>query len=205
MKKIYITGHGLMASDGHKDSTMLQHQMHTYCNDNAMLEGGVGSTSIVDTGFYKPQYQSAKNDASNQTFKSAVHIATHYAYGGTSNLKDYNKSEKFNAAKVRVGGLHGDKIQLDKDAGVLFRLNDDEYLYCTAPNTLTALDAIQHEINIKLFKQEYELHWVACRSHIDGDTEEELLAYVRDYGADGENVSRLVTSLGTYTLGKGYV
>ena len=193
MKKVYITGHGLMAADGKKNSTLLKHSLYTYCGDGKMLEGGVGSTSIVDTGEYSPRDASSKRDAKAQVFESGTNVPTHYAYGGTSNLADYKDSVKMAAGKQRNGGLQGNKIQLDKNAGQLFRLGDDDYLYCTQAATLTSLDAIQDAIDIKLFQQEYEIHWVACRSYLEGGDADEMLKYVQENGADGDGVNKFVT------------
>ena len=192
MIKVYVSGHGLMAADRHSDNFLLKHPLHTYCADNKMLEGGVGSTSIVDNGAYTPKFDSAKADAQSQVFASGETIAMHYAYGATSTMGDLKDSTKLAAAKQVSGGLHGNKIQLDGNAGVLFKLNADEYLYCTAPATLTALSKIQDGIDVKLVDQEYEFHWIACRSHIPAGSDQDVLAYVQDNGADGDSVTRIV-------------
>lgn len=192
MKHVYISGHGLMAEDKNKDGVLLKHTLHTYCKDSKMLEGGVGSTSILDKGVYSPKHESSKTDAQAQKFNADDLVSMHYAYGATSTMADFKDSTKLSEAKKAVGGLHGNKIQLDKGAGVLFKLNDDDYLYCTAPATLTSLSVIQDAIDVKLFQEEYELHWVACRSYIPAGTDEEVLAYVVDNGADGDGLKNIL-------------
>ena len=192
MKKVYITGHGLMAADKNADGLFLKHRLQTYCADNKMLEGGVGSTGIVDSGEYEPKFDSAKADAKPQTFASGETVAMHYAYGGTSTIGDFKNSTKLDAAKKASGGLHGNKVQLGNSAGELFKLTEEEYLYCTARGALTGLNKIQDEIDVKLFEQEYEFHWVACRSHIPAGSDSELVKYVQDNGADGDGVTKIV-------------
>lgn len=192
MKRIYITGHGLMAENRHTDSFLLKHSLHTYCADDKMLEGGVGSTGIIDSGEYKPKFDSAVADAKPQTFNSGDSVAMHYAYGGTSTMGDFKDSTKLASAKKAAGGLHGNKVQLDNNAGELFKLTEDEYLYCTARGTLTALSKIQEGIDVKLLDEKYEFHWVACRSHIPAGDDQVLLSYVQQNGADGEGVNKLV-------------
>ena len=192
MKKVYITGHGLMAADKHADGLFLKHRLHTYCADDKMLEGGVGSTGIVDSGVYKPKFDSAQADAKPQTFSSGESIAMHYAYGGTSTMADFKTSTKLDAAKKVSGGLHGNKIQLGNNAGELFKLTEEEYLYCTARGALTGLNKVQDEIDVKLLEEEYEFHWVACRSHIPAGSDAELVQYVQDHGADGDSVTTMV-------------
>lgn len=189
MKRIYITGHGVMAQ-GYGDAVILRHTLHTYCANGAMLEGGVGSTSIVDTGVYNPAHASSRAVAQHQVFRAGNSVPTHYVYGGTSLLGDYSRSVKWAAA--RAMGLQANKIVLGNNVGDLFKLSADEYLYCAKAACLIGLNKIQTETEVKFPKQSLELHWVACRSHIPSGSAGKMLTYIRNYGADGGGVTTMV-------------
>lgn len=174
MKKIYVIGHGVMASEDKKLTTLLKHDFITYCKAGKMFDGGCAA-KVVDGGGYAPVHQSSKDDAGAGESKAGDSIATHYACSEKMAMfVDLKLSEKMQGAKANI---HKTMVQLGGGAGKLYTLDGDTYVYITEESVLTPLHVIQGAIDAKFAQWEYEIHWSLCRSYAPGGSDEDVFKF----------------------------
>ena len=176
MKKIYVIGHGIMANEDKKLTTLLKHDFITYCKAGKMFDGGCAS-KVVDGGGYVPVRQSSINDAGAGESKAGETITSHYACSErTAMFVDLKLSEKMTIAKPNI---HKTMVQLGGGAGKLYTLDGDTYVYITEEAVLTPLAVIQGAIDAKFPDWEYQIHWSLCRSYAEGGTDEAIFEFAK--------------------------
>lgn len=190
MIKVFVIGHGVMAANPHAFTTLLKHQLTTYVKDGKMFDSN-GSSGVVDGGGYAPAHASSQGDAATQTFTKGQTIPTHWIYSTRMGMfMDLKKSNKMTSATAAVIGKSF--IKLLDNGGKVYVFDDDTYVYITEDNVLTSIATMQHQIDTMMGKEPYEIHWTACRSYAEGNTTDEILAYMRDYGADAEGLKAII-------------
>lgn len=161
-------------------TTLLKHKFYTYVMDDTMSEGAANA-GLVDGKGYNPKFESAIKVKQEASKNSGETIPTHWVCTSRAEtFTDLKTCSKLDAAKKSSGGIEKTKIALADSAGSLYPLDDNTYIYLTEKLVLTSLTTIQEKIDEKLGKEEYEIHWSACRSKITGATSAEVLATAKD-------------------------
>jgi hypothetical protein len=171
MDKIYVLGHGIMSSIAGGQDTVLRYDFHTYVMDGKMYDSSA-TPSLIDSGggnnTYNPKFASSQADAQYKRTEKNNLTPTHWLLTDRlQSIGDLKGCKTFDELKKMAGWGQKALISLGQDAGFMYKLTADSYVYMSSPGILTSLRVIQEVIGAKL-GSELDIHWLACRSYVDG-------------------------------------
>jgi hypothetical protein len=175
MINVYLLGHGFM--DKTRTITLI-HPLITYVKDGHLYDGRK-TRILIDNG----TYDASDTDSEVTTHAIDATIPQHYFSSDMGSFNDINTS-KYWATSTRVS----------LGTGTLIKFSDTLHVY--ASQYSPAHGAIRlSDLLVQLqgkFGNDFQLHWTACRSIIEGSTETELLQSMN--GGDLVHVDAFVTA-----------
>jgi hypothetical protein len=163
MLNIYLLGHGFILQ-GEANKFCLSTELYTYVRDNTMLDGR-GLENLIQNG----QYIVADDATQIVHHKVGELLQEHLLCSDMSTMNDINKTQKW---KDRDSHAF---MEFKNGWGKLTKLTSDTYIYVTTYGTLTRLSDIQVQIDSAFNPESHSLHWAACRTFVDGETDEEII------------------------------
>lgn len=173
MLDVYFIGHGFMDA---ADEVRLAVPMHIYVKDNRMLDG----RKIADVVTLGPSgYRITSADEEWKAIAPGRPIKEHYLCSDLASYNDINQTAKWRNKTARTV----------LPTGVLFTLPGGDYLFFTANSQAVRLSRIVDSLSVVLNGAPFQVHWTACRSVIQGNTDILKLAAIN--GGDLVNAASL--------------
>ncbi len=162
MKRIYLIGHGFM----HKLTSFETFvDIITYVKEGKMYDAK-HTEALVTKNYYCKSH--APRDV---TRHHHARMKEHYFVSDMGSYKDVNQTQVWKS----VGG-HKARTMLPYGQGQLYNLQKNRFLFFTPRNKCVRLSVLIDIFN-NYFKSngDFEIHWSACRSFVDGKIHGDIL------------------------------
>lgn len=163
MINAYLLGHGFILQ-GSGNKFILSSKLRTYVHENTMLDGR-GLANLIQNG----QYAVVDKVTQIIDHEKGQQLQEHLLCSDMTTIKDINEVDKWK------GRNPNSVMNFRNGWGKLIKLTDDTYIYVTEYGQLTRLSDIQSYIHDALQPEPYTLHWAACRTFVEGNTDQDII------------------------------
>ncbi len=164
MKRIYLIGHGFMDKNVVIES--LPVDVVTYVKEDELYTG-TDTAKLIDDDSY--DVSNPPRELKEHEKGTAIH--EHYFVSDVLSYNDVNKTKSWGS----IGG-HNAKKFLSNNRGRLYPLGNERYLFFTQRyDQCVRLSTLIDDLADSFPDCDFEIHWTACRSYVEGATVSEKL------------------------------